>query len=69
MMGKTEARRIALQVNEFYKNSDPYNYADALEEFDNNEELLLEDTLNTLMNNPGLIITELLTYIENYQED
>lgn len=64
-MSDQDARRLALQINEVYQDRDPYEYANILADFDNNEELLLEDIFNTLKTSPEVIIKGLLTAIED----
>lgn len=66
-MSDEQARALAIRINMFYANHDPWSFADTLADFDNNEELLLEQTFKDLQENPDVIIDHLLEILENWE--
>ena len=58
------ARSLALRLSQTMERWDPYGYADTVADYDNNEELLLEQTVKELTEMPEVVINYLLETME-----
>lgn len=54
------AKRLAIRIAETMERWDPYSYADTVADYDNNEVLLLEQTVKDLTETPEVVINYLL---------
>jgi len=58
------ARGLACRISALMERWDPYGYADAVADYDNNEELLLEQNMKELSETPEIVISYLLETME-----
>ena len=58
------ARGLACRISSVMERWDPYGYADTVADFDNNEELLLEQNMRELSEVPEVVINYLLETME-----
>ena len=54
------ARGLAVRLNDIMKDWDTYGYADTLDEYEDSEELLLEDLTVQILNYPETVIDNML---------
>jgi len=59
-MKDANARKLAIRLNDIMQDWDIYNYADVLDQYDNNEELLLEDLAQQITNTPEVVMNNML---------
>lgn len=63
-MTEVEARQIAIRQMQLMDRYDPWNYADFLADFDNNEELAAEYVAKQILENPVMMFNGLLDTME-----
>lgn len=63
-MTDAQARALALRITMFYADFDPFGYSDTLKDFDDNEELLLENSAKEIKEHPEVVIDHLLETME-----
>lgn len=60
-----EARKLAIRLAEVMQDWDAYEYANTLADYDNNEELLLEDLEGRIASSPESVMDEMLQVMNN----
>ena len=58
------ARGLAIRISQIAERWDHWGYADTLADYDNNEELLLEQSVKDLTEEPEVVISYLLETME-----
>ena len=59
-MKPEKARELAIRLNDVMQDWDTYGYADVLADYDNNEELLLEDLAGQIASAPEIVMDNML---------
>lgn len=68
-MKDVDARKLAIRLNDVMQDWDTYNYADVLaDQYDNNEELLLEDLVQQIMNTPETVMNNMLDVMNSMMD-
>jgi len=63
------ARKLAIHIAQVMENYDHWSYYDALGDYDDSEELFLEDLVGQILTNPEKVIGDLLDTMDAMLED
>ena len=68
-MKQEMARKLAIHIAQIMERYDHWGYADALGDYEDSEELFLEDLVGQILTNPEKVIGDLLDTMDAMLED